>query len=129
MGFLSRFLPKPKQVPIKNNMPKEKKHIKTSFLMYCHKIHDTSGDKLCPKCTALLAVGIVKMNKCPYGVTKPICDSCDRACFGASQTKEFLKIMKSASSRMMFRHPLMAFKHKLASLGTMYAKQKAANKK
>ena len=68
MGFLSRFLPKPKQVPIKNNMPKEKKHIKTSFLMYCHKNHDTSGDKLCPKCTALLAVVMVKMNKCPYGV-------------------------------------------------------------
>ncbi len=129
MGFLSRFIPKPKQTPIKNNVPKEKQHIKKSFLAYCHKNHGTNDDKLCPKCTALLASVMVKMNKCMYGVTKPICDRCDKSCFGAAQTKEFLKIMKSSSRFMMFRHPIMALKHKLQSLGVDYAKYKKNNKK
>ncbi|MBO6305825.1 MAG: nitrous oxide-stimulated promoter family protein [Selenomonadaceae bacterium] len=129
MGFFSRFIPKPKQTPIKNNVPKEKKHIKKSFLAYCHKHHDTEGDKLCPKCTALLAAVMVKMNKCMYGITKPICDKCDKPCFGAAQTKEFLKIMKGASNFMMFRHPIMALKHKLQSMGVDYAKYKQSQKK
>jgi hypothetical protein len=122
MGFFSKFLPKRKPVELKNNIPKEKKNIKKTFGVYCHKNHGTSGETLCPKCTALLATVMLKMNKCPYGITKPICDSCDRPCFGASQTKEFLKIMSSSQKRMFFSHPIMTIKHKLAGLGVEYAK-------
>ena len=129
MGFFSRFLPKPKQTPIKNNIPNEKKHIKKSFLIYCHKNHGTENDTLCPKCTALLASVMVKMNRCQYGVTKPICDRCEKSCLGAVQTKEFLKIMKSSGKFMLFRHPIMAIKHKLQSLGVDYAKYRAEKKK
>ena len=130
MGFFSKFLPKRKPVELKNNIPKEKKNIKKTFGVYCHKHHDTSGETLCPKCTALLATVMLKMNKCPYGITKPICDSCDRPCFGAAQTKEFLKIMSSSQKRMFLSHPIMTIKHKLAGLGAEYAKirqQKAAD--
>lgn len=129
MGFFSRFIPKPKQTPIKNNVPKEKKHIKESFLAYCHKNHGTDKETLCPKCTALLASVMVKMNKCMYGITKPICDRCENSCLGVAQTKEFLKIMKSSGNYMMFRHPIMALKHKLQSFGVDYAKYKRENKK
>ena len=83
MSIFSRFLPKRKPPEIKNNIPKEKANIRKTFGIYCHKHHDTSGDKLCPKCTALLATVMTKMNRCPYGITKPICDRCDRPCFPA----------------------------------------------
>lgn len=129
MGFFSRFIPKPKQTPIKNNVPKEKQHIKKSFLLYCHKHHGTADETLCPKCTALLATVMVKMNKCKYGITKPICDRCDDSCLGTAPTREFLKIMKSSGRSMMFRHPIMAIKHKLQSLGVDYAKYKSNSKK
>ena len=88
----------------------------------------TSGDKLCPKCTALLATVMTKMNRCPYGITKPICDRCERPCFGAKQTQEFLKIMDSTSKRMFLRHPMMSVKHKLASMGVDYAKYQQQKK-
>lgn len=128
MSIFSRFLPKKKPVEIKNNIPKEKADIRKRFGIYCHSHHGTSGDKLCPKCTALLATVMTKMNRCPYGITKPICDRCERPCFGAKQTQEFLKIMDSTSKRMFLRHPMMSVKHKLASMGVDYAKYQQQKK-
>ncbi len=122
MAFFSRFLPKRKPAEFKNNIPKEKKNIKQTFMVYCHSNHDTAGDKLCPKCTALLATVMTKMDRCPYGITKPICDRCDRPCFSAEQTQEFLRIMNSSQKRMFLSHPIMTIKHKLASMGVDYAK-------
>lgn len=128
MSFFSKFLPKRKPIEIKNNIPKEKQNIKKTFAVYCHKNHDTSGDTLCPKCTALLATIMIKMNRCPYGITKPICDRCDRPCFGAKQTKEFLEIMNSSQTQMFLSHPIMAIKHKLAGMGVDYAKYQQQKK-
>ena len=128
MSIFSRFLPKKKPVEIKNNIPKEKAHIRKTFGIYCHSHHGTAGDKLCPKCTALLATVLTKMNRCPYGITKPICDRCDRPCFGAKATQEFLTIMNSAQRGMFLRHPIMTIKHKLASMGVDYAKYQQEKK-
>jgi len=126
MSIFSRFLPKRKPVEIKNNIPKEKNNIRKTFGVYCHAHHGTNGDKLCPKCTALLATVMTKMNRCRYGITKPICDRCQFTdqCFGAQQAKEFLNIMQHSQKRMFLRHPMMAFKHKLMSMGVDYAYMK-----
>ena len=128
MSIFSRFLPKKKQPEIKNNIPKEKANIKKTFGVYCHKEHGTEGDKLCPKCTALLATVLMKMNRCPYGITKPICDRCESPCFSKSQNIEFRKIMTANQKSMLLRHPIMTIKHKLASMGVDYAKYQQEKK-
>ena len=130
MSIFSRFLPTKKTVELWNNIPKEKANIRKTFGIYCHSHHKTSGDTLCPKCTALLATVMTKMNRCPYGITKPICDRCDRTvnCFGSKQAQQFLHVMGSSQKRMFLRHPIMAFKHKLASMGVDYAKYQQAKK-
>ena len=130
MSIFSRFLPKRKPPEIKNNIPKEKANIRKTFGIYCHKHHNTEGDKLCPKCTALLATVMTKMNRCRYGITKPICDRCDFAdqCFGPRQAKDFMEIMHSSQKRMFLHHPMMTFKHKLASMGVDYAKMQQQKK-
>ncbi len=128
MSFLSRFLPKKKPPEIKNNIPKEKEAIKKTFAVYCHAHHDTEGTKLCSKCNALLATVLTKIDRCPYGITKPICDKCDRPCFGTAPTKEFLQIMDSSQTKMLFKHPILTMKHKLASMGADYAKIKQQKK-
>lgn len=130
MSIFSRFLPKRKPVEIKNNMPKEKATIKKTFGVYCRSHHKTAGDKLCPQCQALLATIMTKMGRCPYGITKPICDRCDRTslCFGAKQAQEFLHIMGTSQKRMFLSHPILTVKHKLASMGVDYAKYQQAKK-
>lgn len=122
MSIFDRFLPKKKPLEIKNNIPKEKENMKKTFGIYCNKHHGTKNEKLCPKCTALLATVMTKMNKCPYGITKPICDRCEIHCFGEKQTREFLEIMRSTGTGMFFRHPIMAIKHKMASMSVDYSK-------
>ena len=65
---------------------------------------------------------MTKMNRCPYGITKPICDRCEIQCFGEKQTKQFMEIMKSTGTGMFFKHPIMAIKHKMASMSVDYSK-------
>ena len=122
MSIFSRFLPKRKPPELKNNIPKEKKNIRKTFGVYCKNHHGGRNGKLCPSCTALLATVFTKMDRCPYGITKPICDRCDRPCFGTKATQEFLAIMSSAQRGMFLRHPIMTIRHKIAGMGVNYAK-------
>ena len=128
MSIFSRFLPKRKPPELKNNIPKEKENIRKTFAVYCAKHHKPKNGKLCPACTALLATVFTKMDRCPYGITKPICDRCDRPGFGAKATQDFLTIMKSAQRGLFQRHPVTAIKHKLASRGEDYAKYQQEKK-
>jgi len=128
MSIFSRFLPKRKPPELKNNIPKEKENIRKTFGIYCKKHHGPKEGKLCPSCTALLATVFTKMDRCPYGITKPICDRCDRPCFGTKATQEFLTIMKSTQSGMLLRHPIMTIKHEIAGMGVDYAKQQQEKK-
>lgn len=123
MGIFDRFLPKKKQPEVKNTMPQEIANIKKTFGVYCSKNHDTKSGKLCPKCQALLMTVTTKIRRCPYGITKPICDRCEQQCFGSAQNKEFNKIMTSVSKGMFLKHPMMSIKHKMASLSVDYAKR------
>ena len=119
---IKKILPKRKEPELKNNVPKEKENIRKTFGVYCNANHGTTDGKLCAKCTALLTNVMIKIQRCPYGIGKPICDRCETPCFGEDVTKDFLEIMKAGQKKMMFSHPLMTVKHKLASLGVDYAK-------
>ena len=129
---LKKILPKRKEPEIKNTVPKERENIRKTFGVYCNANHGTTDGKLCPKCTALLSTVMLKIQRCPYGITKPICDACETPCFGESVTKDFRDVMKSGQKKMLLSHPLMAVKHKIASLGVEYAKiqrdKKSTNK-
>ncbi len=119
---LKKILPKRKESELKNNVPKERENIRKTFGVYCNANHGTEGGKLCPKCTALLSTVMLKIQRCPYSIAKPICDACETPCFGEVPTKEFRAIMKSGQKKMLLSHPLMAVKHKIAGLGAEYAK-------
>ena len=119
---LKKILPKRKEPELKNTVPKERENIRKTFGVYCNANHETEGGKLCPKCTALLSTVMIKIQRCPYGTGKPICDKCETPCFGENQTKEFRAIMQSGQKKMIFSNPIMAVKHKLASLSVDYAK-------
>ena len=125
---LKKILPKRKEPELKNNVPKEKENIRKTFGVYCNANHGTTDNKLCPKCTALLTTVMLKIQRCPYGIAKPICDACETSCFGEVPTNEFRAVMKAGQKKMLLSHPLMAVKHKLASLGVEYAKMQRDKK-
>ena len=131
MGLLDKIkslLPKRKPPEQVNNVPKEKENIRKTFGVYCKANHNTDGDKLCPKCTALLTTVFTKINRCPYGIGKPICEKCETPCFGEVSTNKFREVMSSSQKKMLLSHPIMTVKHKLQSLGADYAKQERDKK-
>ena len=131
MGLLDKIkslLPKRKPPEQVNNVPKEKENIRKTFGVYCRAHHNTDGTKLCPKCTALLTTVFTKIAKCPYGISKPICDRCETPCFGENATKNFLEVMNSTQKKMLLSHPMMTVKHKLQSLGVDYAQHERDKK-
>lgn len=125
---LKKILPKRKEPELKNTVPKEKENIRKTFGVYCNANHGTTDNKLCPKCTALLTTVMLKIQRCPYSIAKPICDACETPCFGENATNEFRAIMKAGQKKMLLSHPLMAVKHKLAGLGAEYAKMQRDKK-
>lgn len=132
MGIFSRLLNrrrKKQNAPIKNTVPEEKRTIRKAFGVYCHKHHKTNGKSLCPKCNALLLTAMTKIQRCPYGITKPLCHVCETPCFAPKQTIQFRKIMKGSQKGMFFRHPILFIKQKLKEWGFAYMKQKQASKK
>jgi len=131
MGILDKIkklLPKRKPPELKNNVPKERENIRKTFGAYCNSNHNTSDGKLCPKCTALLTTVMLKIQRCPYGIGKPVCDHCETPCFGEESTAAFLDVMKGGRKKMMFSHPLMTLKHKIAGVGADYAKMQRDKK-
>ncbi len=135
MGILDKvkekvksILPKRKEPELKNNVPKEKEHIRNTFGEYCNANHGTEGGKLCAKCTAVLSTVLIKISRCPYGIGKPICEQCETPCFGERFTNEFNTIMKGGQKKMLLSHPIMTVKHKIAGLGAEYAKMQRDKK-
>ena len=135
MGILDKvkekvksILPKRKEPELKNNVPKEKEHIRNTFGEYCNANHGTEGGKLCAKCTAVLSTVLIKISRCPYGIGKPICEQCETPCFGERFTNDFNTIMKGGQKKMFLSHPIMTVKHKIAGLGAEYAKMQRDKK-
>ncbi|MBR2095557.1 MAG: nitrous oxide-stimulated promoter family protein [Fibrobacter sp.] len=135
MGILDKvkekvksILPKRKEPELKNNVPKEKEHIRNTFGEYCNANHGTEGGKLCAKCTAVLSTVLIKISRCPYGIGKPICEQCETPCFGERFTNDFNTIMKGGQKKMLLSHPIMTVKHKIAGLGAEYAKMQRDKK-
>ena len=133
MGILDKvkekvksILPKRKEPELKNNVPKEKEHIRNTFGEYCNANHGTEGGKLCAKCTAILSTVLIKISRCPYGIGKPICEQCETPCFGERFTNDFNTIMKGGQKKMLLSHPTV--KHKIAGLGAEYAKMQRDKK-
>ena len=92
------LLPKRKEPELQNNVPKEKENIRKTFGKYCNDNHGTTDGKLCAKCTAVLSTVMIKISRCPYGISKPICEQCETPCFGERFTNEFNAIMKGGQN-------------------------------
>ncbi len=119
---IKKILPKRKPPEFKNNVPKERENIRKAFGAYCKANHESKDGKLCPKCTALLTTVMLKIQRCPYGIRKSVCETCETPCFGEEATKEFSKTMEGGRKKLLLSSPMMTVKHKIAGLGAKYAK-------
>ncbi|MDF7809303.1 nitrous oxide-stimulated promoter family protein [Pontiellaceae bacterium B12219] len=91
-------------------MNSEYKTIELMVGLYCRKFHGTKYTN-CSECEALLAYAGQRIEKCPFGTEKPVCNSCPVHCYKPDMRAEVKAVMRYAGPRMLWRHPILAVRH------------------
>ncbi len=79
--------------------------------IYCVDHHVAGGGALCPDCEAFLAYAERRLEKCPYGPSKPTCAKCPVHCYKPEPRALAARIMRYAGPRMALKHPWLSLMH------------------
>jgi hypothetical protein len=77
---------------------------------YCEGHHDTKAT-LCPECRELLEYAGVRLERCRFGVEKPVCVKCSVHCYQRARREQVKAVMRYAGPRMLWRHPILSVRH------------------
>ena len=86
---------------------KEKRLIPVMIRKYCRGRHGTKGE-VCEECRQLTEYALFRLGKCPFKVNKKFCSF---HCYKPDMREKIKDVMKYAGPRMIFTHPIFAFKH------------------
>ncbi|MBY5993319.1 nitrous oxide-stimulated promoter family protein [Ferrimonas balearica] len=78
---------------------------------HCGQVERDQG--ICPQCRELLDYAETKLDRCPYGDTKPTCAKCPIHCYKPEPKAQVREVMRYAGPRMLLRHPIEALRHLL----------------
>jgi predicted amidophosphoribosyltransferase len=84
--------------------------------IYCHDHHARGTAGCCGECAEFLDYAERRLEKCPYGESKPTCARCPIHCYKPAQREQARQIMRYAGPRMTLRHPWLALTHLLDKL-------------
>jgi hypothetical protein len=95
---------------MKTRIEREKVTIRKMIGIYCRHHHHTKKS-LCPECDELLKYAEARVDKCIFGVNKPVCAECKVHCYKKDMRERVRQVMRYAGPRMIFRHPVLAIMH------------------
>ena len=98
---------------VKSRLEREFTTIKAMMGIYCRAHHSGSANALCSDCFALLEYAGKRLDNCPFAQEKPACNHCTVHCYGRNPRERVREVMRYAGPRMMFHHPVLAFRHLL----------------
>ncbi|MBN2785247.1 MAG: nitrous oxide-stimulated promoter family protein [Pontiellaceae bacterium] len=90
------------------------KTIRVMVRIYCRGHHESSQVP-CPECAGLLKYAEQRIEKCPFGSDKPVCNRCSVHCYKPEMRERIREIMRYAGPRMPFLHPVLAIRHLIRS--------------
>ena len=94
----------------RSQLEKEHDTIKTMIQMYCKDCHKSNGD-LCENCSELFNYAEERLKGCQFGENKPTCDTCTIHCYKPDMREKIITVMRYAGPRMIYKHPIMGFRH------------------
>jgi hypothetical protein len=77
---------------------------------YCQDKHG-AAEVLCPECQGLLDYAWVRLERCRFGVEKPVCVKCPVHCYQPARREQVRAVMRYAGPRMLWRHPILSLRH------------------
>jgi hypothetical protein len=89
---------------------REWKTIRAMIALHCQGVHAEDAG-LCPECRELEDYARARLERCPYGETKPTCVNCPIHCYQQTMRERVRVVMRYAGPRMLLRHPVLALLH------------------
>ena len=77
---------------------------------YCEG-HHHARTALCLECRELLDYAAVRLERCRFGVEKPVCAKCPVHCYQRARREQVKAVMHYAGPRMLWRHPILSLRH------------------
>jgi hypothetical protein len=87
----------------------EFKTVKAMMEIYCMQHH--GSNMLCKSCEVLLTYVETKLDRCPYGESKPTCNKCPIHCYKPEQKQKMKAVMRYSGPRMLLPHPILSLRH------------------
>jgi hypothetical protein len=91
---------------------KEKKIVKLMIQIYSEG-HDKKPLNENQKMQELLDYAYFRLDKCPFKDNKKFCSKCKVHCYKPEMRQQIKNVMRYAGPRMLFKHPILLFKHML----------------
>lgn len=88
----------------------EKKVVAKMIRLYCNSKHNTKDD-LCPVCHELNEYALARLERCPFGESKPTCGSCTIHCYKPDKKAQIKSVMRFAGPRMLLVNPIYTVRH------------------
>jgi predicted amidophosphoribosyltransferase len=89
---------------------REWKTIRAMIALHCRDQHRPENG-LCGGCRELEEYAARRLERCPYGETKPTCVNCPIHCYQQTMRERVRVVMRYAGPRMLLRHPYLALMH------------------
>ena len=93
---------------------REKEILSLMIGIYCKGRHG-QGASLCETCAELDVYAAGRVDRCPFMEQKSFCSNCPAHCYSPVMRERIREVMRYAGPRMVFHHPVMAFRHLLES--------------
>ncbi|MBM2814868.1 MAG: Nitrous oxide-stimulated promoter [Ignavibacteria bacterium] len=77
--------------------------------LYCKLNHKTKS--LCYECSELWDYASARLEKCPFGYDKPVCNQCTVHCYKKDKREEIRRVMRFSGPKMIWRSPYLAIMH------------------
>jgi hypothetical protein len=92
----------------------EVRTVEAMIHIYCRAHHGAAKD-LCEDCAGLFAYAQQRIEKCPFGIDKPVCNKCTVHCYKPESREQIKVVMRFSGPRMLGRHPILAIRHLIRS--------------
>jgi hypothetical protein len=94
----------------RKRLARERQTVAAMISCYCQG-HHHAGPALCRECWQLLDYAALRLERCRFGVEKPVCAKCPVHCYHPIRREQVKAVMRYAGPRMLWRHPILSLRH------------------
>jgi hypothetical protein len=91
-------------------LAREWQTISAMISSYCRDHHAMSVT-LCRECQELLDYAGIRLERCRFGLEKPVCVKCPVHCYQRARREQVKTVMRYAGPRMLWQHPMLSLRH------------------